>query len=367
MVRQTEEKQRQSPTNNIKSSRSAGACEKCHRLHVRCDRVSKGGVCSNCLRDGISECKLFLSVRARGQRGRFANKYQLQDEHDEHDELDESSEAVTSHPVFRERVSKSDKVGCGSRQDSDNWTLVLNASDEPNEENNQIVYVGESWTLAFVLRQLDPRNHKLHFSVSDKPLSYRRKRVMPKKPFRCTDPNLDGAFRLPRFEQQVAISEAFFTYFNPIYPILEHKEFMKLLRNRWCSITLLQSVLCIGVTHCDPGIISRLGFSTRLEAIESFYTRAKVLIDAELETDLTVLIQSTFILSFHWSNLRSIKDPFYWMGISIRLAQSVGMHRCTAASNMTSQNRSLWKVTLHNSVYMYIGLTLYSVYGGAYT
>ncbi len=90
---------------------------------------------------------------------------------------------------------------------------------------------------------------------------------------------------------------------------------------------LMYAMLLIGCTYCNDSVISDMGFSDRFQAKTLFYTRAKLLFDADWERDEITLIQSLFLMSFQRNGPADVRDVRYWLGNVITLSESIGLHR----------------------------------------
>ena len=135
------------------------------------------------------------------------------------------------------------------------------------------------------------------------------------------------AYGLPSPDTQEILLSAFLECVHPIYPILDWSTFYASFRNGEFSTLLLQSILFMGSHHCEEYHLNQVGFSNRAKAISTFYRRAEALFDANVEPDAMKRLQAAFMLQFWSSMLQSSKDTWYWLGVSIRLAQSMNLHK----------------------------------------
>ncbi|KAK5001611.1 hypothetical protein LTR39_006911 [Cryomyces antarcticus] len=58
---------------------------------------------------------------------------------------------------------------------------------------------------------------------------------------------------------------------------------------------------------------------------------------------MLTIVQSLFLMSFHWTRPTDQKDTWHWLGATISLALTLGMHRSTRHSDMSSRDQRLWK------------------------
>lgn len=137
----------------------------------------------------------------------------------------------------------------------------------------------------------------------------------------------EGALNLPDLQTYIPALQAYFTWFHPCFPILDRADFTHKLANLDVSYLLLQAMLFIGATYCDPVTITSMGFTDRSEAKSLLYTRARLLFHADWEKDQITLIQSLFLMSFWRGGPSEVRDVRYWLGVVIGVAESYGLHR----------------------------------------
>lgn len=138
--------------------------------------------------------------------------------------------------------------------------------------------------------------------------------------------NRRGALELPPEAIQIALLQAYFAWFHPCHQILDEAELWKSFREGNTSVFLLQSMLFVAATFCDESTI-RSHWSSRREAEQIFFKRAKALYDADHESNHLTVIQGLFLMSFWWAGPTDQKEFGHWLGAAIRLAQYRGMHR----------------------------------------
>jgi hypothetical protein len=86
-------------------------------------------------------------------------------------------------------------------------------------------------------------------------------------------------------------------------------------------------VLIIAVTVCDNADLALLGVKNRHEGRELFYRQTKTLYETDSDSDKLNNVVSAFLISFWWGGPNDQKDSWYWLGIAVGSAQSLGMHR----------------------------------------
>jgi Fungal specific transcription factor domain len=154
-----------------------------------------------------------------------------------------------------------------------------------------------------------------------------------------------GDYDLPPPKVQDELIRTYFRVVQPTYPVLDRVQFAKSYRNQFSppSLLLLQAMFMVAATHCPMEILLEAGFKTRHEAKRTFYRRAKGLFDADYEPNRLINIQAAFLLQFWWESPLEQKDTSYWLNLAITLAQGCGMHRCTARSGLSINDRRLWR------------------------
>lgn len=137
----------------------------------------------------------------------------------------------------------------------------------------------------------------------------------------------EGAFALPAPEVCVEVLRAYFKWFHPAFPILDRVEIAKKYEKGEVSPLLLQAILFIGASYCDEETVHDMGFKDRPEAKSQLYNRAKILMDADWESNQIIILQSLFLISFWRAGPLNVKNTRYWLGAAISLAQARGLHR----------------------------------------
>lgn len=137
----------------------------------------------------------------------------------------------------------------------------------------------------------------------------------------------EGALEFPSQKDYIPALEAYFAWFHPAFPIVDRPLTAYHIKNGTISPLLLNAMLFIGSTYCSDEIIGNIGFQDRAEAKNRFYTKARLLYNADWEHDKIALIQSVFLMSFWRGGPADIRDVRYWLGVVISLAESQGLHR----------------------------------------
>lgn len=136
-----------------------------------------------------------------------------------------------------------------------------------------------------------------------------------------------GAFELPSKDVSDKLMHCFWKYSYPVFPIFNSADFASKYNSGSVSPLLLNAVYMVASFYAPEALLAETGLGSRYLAALTFYRRAKALYDADNESDSITSIQATVLLSNWWGGPMDQKDTWYWLGIAVGLAQSLGMHR----------------------------------------
>jgi hypothetical protein len=231
------------------------------------------------------------------------------------------------------------------------FSPVAIENEAARASQGHLVYLGESWSLSYMFCYREPwptsrsvpevfhRHAPLHLPLPRLSADHNKKdsfRSLPASSRR-------DIFALPPHQVQADLLDAYFTFAYLAHPIVSPSRVRSTFADGSISIILLYALLYTGTTHADDAVIYRAGFASRVSAQRSFYNSAKALYHSDAEHDKVVLIQSTFLLHIWWEDPDATMDPWYWLGVTVRAAQSLGMHRSTRESALSKEDQSLWK------------------------
>jgi transcriptional regulatory protein AMDR len=199
----------------------------------------------------------------------------------------------------------------------------------------RIIYIGvDVSNINFLVRERahDETGTVHHFPLNDvvqRPSNFAVE-AMPK-----------DAFALPDKAVVDRLVEAYFTLVNPGCPLVEEDLFLKQYSNESAddppSLLLLQAILLVGA-HVSLGIPER----AQLKSV--FYRRAKRLFDARFEKNRDIVVRAALLLTWHSDGP---EDPgsnsWYWVGIAVRTAIGLGMHRDAAQSPLKHYDMKAWR------------------------
>ncbi|KIV84077.1 hypothetical protein PV11_06051 [Exophiala sideris] len=228
-------------------------------------------------------------------------------------------------------------------------------NDEDVRDGNKTVYLVEPYNLTYVVREssgydsVQPQNvGKMHYTIPET-MQERAKNIL----FEGQDNvgmlkekellNDIGALSTPKGSLHDKLLHTYFSCVHPAFPILDKDDFLSSVQRGNMSTLLLQAVYSAAATHCESSLLSEAGFPTRHAARLAFYKRAKALYDADYESNTVTVVQALILMCFWWGGPLDQKDTRHWLLAAIGLAQTMGMHRSTVRSNMSSRKRKLWK------------------------
>jgi len=207
--------------------------------------------------------------------------------------------------------------------------------DEPNQphtnSNGRTFYLGEPFSLAYMVKV-----------VCSPPGAIQSTAVHYPVPVSVPDRKGDGiymgaaerayltscgAFNVLEKAVSTTLLRVYFECFHPAYPVFDRNTFAALYQSERISPLVMQSVYYIAATLCDEQVLRKAGFADRSEARIAFYLRAKALYDCDYERDKVTITAVLFLLGFVWQSPEDQKDSWHWLGQSISLAQTLGMHR----------------------------------------
>lgn len=230
--------------------------------------------------------------------------------------------------------------------DAEQWSMVTNNTNRPARRTRGITYLGESWSLSYsrhlgsgMSSRIGSKDLELHLPTPDSPDESAPPNVHPTR--NLVLQRILNSIPAPHI--QTALIKAYLTHGYPLYPIIDPSPFRSGTVPHSNSPLLLLSVLFSGASHVGESVIHQAGYGSRLECLDAFYSQAKTLFDADLETDKVAVVQCAFMLHNWWSGPTATMDPLAWLGHATRLAQNMGMHRSTAGSSIDAADRKLCK------------------------
>jgi len=339
---------------SFRRQRASRACETCHARKVRCDAASLGVPCTNCVAFSI-ECRIPVPKRKRAGTSRAK---------DEESETGDSQQPptptdprLTRPPQPRPTAGFNSPDGIPSTQMSEaqaaqqaanNGTMAQFMKPKfaraPIKEAGRVAYLGESSNLSLLVHDRHGTTDVVHYPL---PENIRGARARLTEPDQMEIEILQqrGAFLLPPRALCDELVDAYFRWVHPIVPVINKTRFMKRYKDTKNppSLLLLQAILLAGSRVCtNPQLMDATGSTT--PAAMTFYKRAKALYDANYEDDRITIVQALILMGWYWEGPEDVtKNVFYWTRVAIVVAQGAGMHRSVESSQLSRQDKRLWK------------------------
>lgn len=196
-------------------------------------------------------------------------------------------------------------------------------------------YVGhEHSNMSFLFRQQREQDDDVYHFASNE---------IPRRQMKTGhDQLLMDALTLPEPALADELVQAYFTYVNPGYPIVDEDLFMTQYRNRDPAdpppVLLLQAILLVGA-HVSRGKVERDALK------EIFFRRTKYLFDNRIERNRDILVQAALLLTWHSDSADDdvAADAHFWVGAAARIATGLGMHRNPVSSSFVTRDRRMWR------------------------
>ncbi|KAH8655318.1 fungal-specific transcription factor domain-containing protein [Xylariales sp. PMI_506] len=214
-------------------------------------------------------------------------------------------------------------------------------TQRPIDKDARIAYVGsECSNINFLLhQQFGPRT----LGVSHYPTNRIPRRHTCHEPERLPV----EAFQLPPKAVIDDLLDAYFTHINPVLPIVDKDLFMAQYSARDPlnppSLLLLRAILVAGA-HVRGAAAGHGSAAERESCKADFFRRAKMLFDARFEPNRDTVVQAAILLAWHTDGAEDIlANAWFWIGIAIRTAIGLGMHRDADASTLVQHNKRMWR------------------------
>ncbi|KAH8690839.1 putative C6 transcription factor [Talaromyces proteolyticus] len=335
--------------------RASRACCCCRARKVRCDVVENGSPCTNCRLDQV-ECVVMESKRRKKSRveaevskpspespGESAEDmaglgqpgYGL-DGLEQHEALSPSQRSVDldmsqhmPHLIYQSRGSN---IDAGPQQSQRRSSVSQPVSNTFN--------LGSNVTDAIQQLLGSPRSRSVLPDYI---------RGLPQRLQRDDVEYLSakGALTIPDTTLRNELLKAYIHYVHPYMPLLDLEEFLQVIaRNdgiHRMSLLLFQAVMFAGTAFVDNEHLVNAGYSSRKVARKVFFQRARLLYDFDYEVDRISLVQSLLLMTYWYETPDDQKDTWHWMGVSLSLAHTIGLHRDPSNSGMGPRRKQMWK------------------------
>ncbi|KAJ5951802.1 uncharacterized protein N7479_010215 [Penicillium vulpinum] len=332
--------------------RASKACCCCRARKVRCDVVENGSPCTNCRLDQV-ECVVTESKRRKKSRVEIEN----------HSESPEASEENPFHQLS-DLSGLADLVPTSPSQASvdldqsqhmphllyQNQAQRIGPDDNYRRRMAPNPAVPASMPLANVTSQiqqlLDPNFGNTRSASGFLPDYIRG------LPARLQKEDIDylavkGALTIPDVTLRNELLKSYIHYVHTYMPLLDLEEFLQnIVQNdgiHRISLLLFQAVMFAGVAFIDMKHLQVAGYQTRKVARKVFFQRARLLYDFDYEVDRISLVQSLLLMTYWYETPDDQKDTWHWMGVSLSLAHTIGLHRDPGNSRMDVRRQRMWK------------------------
>ncbi|CAG8089111.1 unnamed protein product [Penicillium olsonii] len=315
------------------------ACTLCHGRRVKCDR-SDDVACSNC-QIAQRDCDPIISRRGRKRKLPLVLS----------ESVSKKISPQSSHSLTHGAVpsSKRPPVTAAADDGEPGQRPCFPALDP----GGKTPYVGDSSNLNYLVQQF---GNPFDGTTDTRPLQDRLQGAMLARLGQSTAQEIEqsrisnitrlraeGAFNSPDPETSQALLDSYFQNSFAALPILDRSRFLAQLEEGSASQLLLNAVYLTGTVYCSDLTVLGAGFASRYSASLTFYQRAKSIYDAGLEPDTITMIQATFLMCHWWSGLLEQKDPWHWIGISVGMAQALGLHQAKSYIRLGDTDRKLWR------------------------
>ncbi|KAJ6140077.1 hypothetical protein N7471_006563 [Penicillium samsonianum] len=332
--------------------RASKACCCCRARKVRCDVVENGSPCTNCRLDQV-ECVVTESKRRKKSRVEIEN----------HSESPEASEENPFHRLS-DLSGLADLVPTSPSQTSvdldqgqhmphllyQNQAQRIGSDDHYRRRMAPNPTVPASMPLANMTSQiqqlLDPNFGNTRSTSGFLPDYIRG------LPARLQKEDIDylavkGALTIPDVALRNELLKSYIHYVHTYMPLLDLEEFLEnIVQNdgiHRISLLLFQAVMFAGVAFIDMKHLQAAGYQTRKVARKVFFQRARLLYDFDYEVDRISLVQSLLLMTYWYETPDDQKDTWHWMGVSLSLAHTIGLHRDPGNSRMDVRRQRMWK------------------------
>ncbi|KKK21761.1 hypothetical protein ARAM_001698 [Aspergillus rambellii] len=351
-------------TTSARRHQSGVACQACRRRKVRCSFSVTGVPCTACTQDQV-ECLVNTKQLNRFQRNRTPVTPSLRpiapaQTHGVNGSSSSNKNDLPSEPNVAGNTATPLSGGPHNieAEERNGVEIATAALGQPQNVGEVPFYTGEGTgpTSALNICSL-PRHFFIpvtnRVSLSDEDRNYLQ---------------IKGVFTLPSKAVCDSFLRAYFYHVHPVMPVIDVNLLLNMHhsgRLQEYNLLLLWSIFFVAVNFVPANVYEQEeGCNSRREMKAMFYSRAKCMYDNGAETDKIVLLQSSLLLGFWYSELDEHMQPWYWTGIAIDLCQMLGLHRdphsSKANSSITPQQWCLWRRLWWSCFFRdrWLGLTL---------
>lgn len=158
---------------------------------------------------------------------------------------------------------------------------------------------------------------------------------------------MKGALTIPDVSLRNELLKSYVHYVHTYMPLMDLEEFLRIIAQNdgvnHVSLLLFQAVMFAGMAFIDMKHLQAAGYQTRKQARKVFFQRARLLYDFDYEVDRISLVQSLLLMTYWYETPDDQKDTWHWMGVSLSLAHTIGLHRDPGNSRMDHRRQRMWK------------------------
>lgn len=338
--------------------RASKACCCCRARKVRCDVVENGSPCTNCRLDQV-ECVVTESKRRKKSRVEAENANNV---------ADSPPDATEDSGNFFRRFSESRRLSDVAPASPSQHSLDLDQGQHMPHllYQNQAERIGTEsrFGRGMAPNPAVPATLPLHHVTSqiqqllDPSFASPRSGgvVLPDYirglPSRLQKEDIDylamkGALTIPDVGLRNELIKSYIHYVHTYMPLLDLEDFLQTVYqndgiNRM-SLLLFQAVMFAGTAFIDLHHLQAAGYTSRKAARKAFFQRARLLYDFDYEVDRISLVQSLLLMTYWYETPDDQKDTWHWMGVSLSLAHTIGLHRDPGNSRMDLRRQRMWK------------------------
>ncbi|KAF7713333.1 Cutinase transcription factor 1 beta [Penicillium ucsense] len=335
--------------------RASKACCCCRARKVRCDVVENGSPCTNCRLDQV-ECVVTESKRRKKSRVDM----DINHTSDSPGEISEENPLGSLGPLhgFTEREPTSPSSNSVDIDHGHHMPHLLYQS-QAQRIGSDHHYRRHMASSPAIPSSLPLTNASLQFQQFLDPhfgQTQPKPRSLPDYiralPSRLQKEDIDylaakGALTIPDVNLRNELIKAYIHYVHTYMPLLDLEEFLETIVHndgvRRISLLLFQAVMFAGMAFVDMKHLQAAGYHTRKAARKVFFQRARLLYDFDYEVDRISLVQSLLLMTYWYETPDDQKDTWHWMGVSLSLAHTIGLHRDPGNSRMELRRQRMWK------------------------
>lgn len=156
-------------------------------------------------------------------------------------------------------------------------------------------------------------------------------------------------FKLPAPSRCSELLEIFFSYVHPMMPVIDRRDFLSRYYggDEPPSLIILHAVFLAASRYADNTGHSPDGLSEVRSHCDELHGKLRALIEAEITSERTAVIQASLLASLHWEGREGLNSAIDNLSIAVRACQEMGLHRKQqpTPSNPEAQeslHRRLW-------------------------